>query len=140
MLKFIQKIKTMRRQSFLFKVAAFLILAGFMGTSGTTDVSAGNDSAQIIIIPRSDEISGAPRTPVYNPFFAQVEDYTIWLGCSSSYGSVDVELVSTAGDYSLTVFDTDDGLIMIPISGDSGHYTLTLTSESGMTFVGEFDL
>ncbi len=130
----------MKTKAIISKLVTFCVMVGLLVPVGFLELSAYTSPGTIPIIPRPNAPVGAPRTPVYNPFFAQVEDNTIWLGCSSSYGSVDVELVSTAGDYSLTVFDTDDGLIMIPISGDSGHYTLTLTSESGMTFVGEFDL
>ena len=58
----------------------------------------------------------------------------------SSYGVVSVTLVSTAGDYYATYFDTEDGLILIPISGITGHYTLTLVTEGGLVFEGEFEI
>ena len=58
----------------------------------------------------------------------------------SPYGVVSVTLVSTAGDYYQTFFDTEDVQLVVPISGETGHYTLTLVTERGLVFKGEFDL
>lgn len=98
------------------------------------------DQIPILIRPHSTNQPSGPRTPVANPFFAQFEDNYVLLGCTSPYGTVDVTLVSTAGDNYSTDFDTEDWTIVIPVSGNSGHYTLTLVTESGTIFVGEFDL
>ena len=76
------------------------------------------------------------------PFFAEYNDVlnSVVLSCVDECGDVSVTLVSTAGDWYQTVFDTEDGSIIIPASGDSGHYTLTLVTSDGATSVGEFDL
>lgn len=55
-------------------------------------------------------------------------------------GSVSVNLVSTAGDYYTVAFDTEEGSLDIPISGNSGDYTLLLTTQSGIQFIGEFTI
>lgn len=48
--------------------------------------------------------------------------------------------VSTAGDYYQTIFDTEDLQIVIPISGETGHYTLMLVTERDLVFEGEFEI
>lgn len=98
---------------------------------------SGND---ILIAQRPLTPQGAPRTTVPNPFFATQETSFVLLGSYFECGIVTVTLVSTAGDYYTTDFDTEDGQIIIPISGDSGHYTLTLVTERGLVFEGTFEL
>ena len=88
----------------------------------------------------STEVPGAPRTIV--PFIA--EYYDLWnavmLGCSDSIGDVTVTLTSTAGDWYQTVFDTSDGAILIPASGDAGYYTLTIETAAHVIYEGVFYL
>ena len=64
----------------------------------------------------------------------------VLLGSQFEYGVVAVTLISTAGDFYETQFDTEDGQIIIPISGDAGHYILTLVTELGVVFEGMFDI
>ena len=97
-------------------------------------------SHPVIIVQIPTEEPDTPRTPSFNPFFAYEDGSSVTLGSVGPYGDVAVTLVSTAGDYYQTVFDTEDGQVIIPISGDAGHYTLTLVTERGLVFEGEFDL
>ena len=62
------------------------------------------------------------------------------LESAASCGLVAVELTSTAGDYYTTVFDTEDGSILIPISGLTGDYDILLTTQEGLCFWGNFGL
>ena len=100
--------------------------------------SGSNDPEQIIIVQSSTIPPGSPRMPAYNPFYAELENGNVVLGSSSYYGTVEVWLLSTAGDDYSTVFDTTDGTIIIPISGNMGDYTLLITTASGLEFIGEF--
>lgn len=83
---------------------------------------------------------GAPRTAV--PFFAEYYDTlcAVMLGCSESIGAVTVRLTSTAGDWYETEFDTSDGMLDIPVSGESGFYTLTIRTSAGVVYQGEFNI
>jgi len=75
-------------------------------------------------------------------FFAEYNDLLncVVLTCVSPCGDVEVTLESTAGDWYQTVFDTLDGAILIPASGDSGNYALTIVASDGTTYEGEFYL
>ena len=95
---------------------------------------------EIIEIDPVGDPEGAPRGPIFNPFSAYLKNNQLVLESVTSYGLVDVELVSTAGDYYTTVFDTGDGSILIPVSGLAGEYTLQLIDASRMHFVGEFEM
>ena len=106
--------------------------------SGKTSVS--KDQTPILIRHQSINQPSAPRSTEFNPFYAQLEDTYVLLGSTSPYGVVAVTLVSSAGDNYSTYFDTEDWTINIPVSGNTGHYTLTLVAESGEVFMGEFDL
>ena len=94
----------------------------------------------IIIRPQEGEHTGTPRGPVFNPFTAQLWDNYVVLYSNESCGDVAVTLTSTTGDFYTTNFDTEDGSIIIPISGNSGYYVLTLVTEGGLIFDGEFYL
>lgn len=90
-----------------------------------------------------------PETPDQNLgrgqvqlFVAEYDDllnYVI-LCCTESCGNADVTLSSTAGDWYQTVFDTGDGILYIPVSGESGHYMLSITTSDGAHFFGEFTI
>lgn len=100
----------------------------------------GQEIIPVVIGPDSSNPNGDPRGPVFNPFTAYLQGNNVVLNCSVYYGDVVVVLVSTAGDYYTTVFDTSDGSTVIPISNLSGDYTLCLTDASGMQFIGEFNV
>ena len=94
----------------------------------------------IIIRPQEGEHTGTPRGPVFNPFTAQLWDSYIVLNSNESCGDVEVTPTSTTGDFFSTNFDTEEGSIIIPISGDTGYYVLNLVTEGGLIFDGEFDI
>ncbi len=93
-----------------------------------------------VVVKESNKPEGAPRTAV--PFFAEYYDTlcAVMLGCSESIGDVTVRLTSTAGDWYETEFDTSDGMLDIPVSGESGFYTLTIRTSAGVVYQGEFNI
>ena len=115
------------------------LLLPFQGNCASRTLNS-NDEHDITIEPSTNDPFGAPRAPAYNPFFAYEDGTCVTLGSMSPYGVVSVTLVSTAGDYYQTFFDTEDVQLVVPISGETGHYTLTLVTERGLVFKGEFDL
>ena len=120
-------------------VIALFCLSAFCAVA-VNKLAVKRDHTPIHIVHRPINQSPAPRTPVVNPFFAQLEDTHVLLGSTSPCGVVAVSLVSTSGDNYSANFDTDDWTIIIPVSGNPGHYTLTLVTESGAVFEGEFDI
>lgn len=126
--------------SFYYFVLAGLLLFSLGSQFTATPHPCLDGPEEILIHQDPTDPSGDPRSPSFNPFFAYEDGSSVTLGSVSSYGDVAVTLVSTAGDNYQTVFDTEDVQIVIPISGATGHYTLTLVTERGLVFEGEFDL
>lgn len=83
---------------------------------------------------------GAPRTPVEIPFFAALMNGYVILGSATPCGTVSVHITSTAGDDYSTNFNTSDGAILLPVSGNPGDYTLSITTPAGTHFIGEFSI
>lgn len=121
-------------------VSLLLLFGGGASLYGLNSISKMSDPDDIQILPKSDILEGIPRGPVFNPFSAYRLGNQVILGSSVSYGSVAVTLWSTAGDSYTTIFDTEDGVIIIPISGSAGDYTLLLADSFGARFIGEFSL
>ena len=94
----------------------------------------------IVITPPEQNGPDGPRGPIFNPFTAFFQNNQIVLESSETCGLVAVEITSTTGFYYSTVFDTEDGFIIIPINGQTGQYTLLLTTQNGLHFVGVFNL
>lgn len=122
-----------------------LIAAGLIAAMTSLPLSGVEDPTEIpviIVYNPGNEGLDLGRSQSQQVFFAEYND--IWssvvLSCVDECGDASVTLVSTAGDWYQTVFDTEDGYIIIPVSGDSGHYTLTIVTSDGATYVGEFDL
>ena len=128
----------MKRNTLLLRLCC-LVLAT-IGILSVSDGRAKNlkDGVRIIIVQTPIDLPGAPRSTV--PYEAEYNDVLncVVLTCITPCGNVAVTLASTAGDWYQTVFDTLDGTILIPVSGDSGDYTLTLVASDGTTYVGEF--
>lgn len=117
-------------------------------TTGLASMDAGNlpptsvlsGVRQIIISPKSSEAPTQPRTPAYNPFYAELTEYGVLLAADSDWGNATVTLSSLEGDYYQTTFDMEDGSILLPISGDAGDsYTLSIAI-GGLEYEGEFYL
>jgi hypothetical protein len=115
----------------------FFCLLSHTTTFGITQTPVGGEPIVIIPDEQNDPI-GIPRGPVFNPFTAYLQNNQVVLASSDSCGLVDVEITSPTGFYYSTVFDTEDGVIVMPVSGNAGAYTLRLTLESGAVFVGSF--
>jgi hypothetical protein len=95
----------------------------------------------ILIVPKPSP-EDEPRTNVPNPFFAELMDdsVTILLSVTNPCGIVSIQITSTAGDNYSAYFDTSDGAILLPISGNTGNYSMTITLSNGFQFVGGFTI
>ena len=122
----------------LMKVALFcMCLFLCMGFSEASSLSR-KEGNQISIRNVSDDLPGAPRSIV--PFEAEYNDVLncVVLTCTNPCGNVAVTLSSTAGDWYQTVFDTGEGCIIVPVSGNSGLYSITIVTSDNTVYAGEF--
>ncbi len=121
-------------------LSALAFMAGPFLLLGSQRMVELNDGLTIEIKQRPTIPEDAPRTAV--PFFAEYFDTLsgVMLGCSESIGDVTVRLTSTAGDWYETEFDTSDGAVLVPASGLSGHYVLTIETADHTVYEGEFYL
>lgn len=137
----------MRYYKTLVTICAVLLTVTLMAMpkAGVIEDQTISISGDPVIIPiwenGSTVVEGTPRN--VPPFSA--EYYSLLSGVLLSsqditLGNVSVTLSSTAGDWYQTVFDTSNGSILLPVSGESGHYTLTLVTSGGTTYIGEFVL
>lgn len=130
----------MRVKMFLGVAAGMLAALSSLHAKECEVIASVEDHQTILIHQDTTDEQGAPRMPVFNPFFAELLSGYVLLGSTSPYGTVDVDITSTAGDSYSTSFDTLDGAIVLPVSGDSGFYSLRITTAAGVQFVGEFTI
>ena len=126
-----------------FFLKAILVMATLFSSwriNGEAIISNGNDGPIIVIERDPTEFLDEPRSPGSCPFFAEYQNGNVSLSSLDSIGTVVVEISSTAGDYYCTYFDTSDGSILLPISGDSGYYLLRITVASNVHYMGRFEL
>lgn len=97
---------------FLFTLIILMTGAGCINSVNAATISSPDGDCPIIVQPFESETPGNPRGPVFNPFTAHRLNNTVVLESDTSYGLVNVTLVSTAGDYITTLFDTDDVSIL----------------------------
>ena len=123
----------------LFGLSICSLMASWVpGISGTVPSFNQKESTPIIIVVDPTDPIDDPRSN--NPFFAELSNDYVLLGSSTSCGTVSVRITSTAGDDYSTNFDTSTGVILLPISGESGQYTLTILTAEGVRYIGEFIL
>lgn len=114
-------------------------LSGISGELINTSIAG---DPPILILPDTMDIPDGPRMPGNYLFIAEVMNNSgsILLEATYNIGIVYVEIVSTAGDDYSTYFNTAIGAIYLPLSGNSGNYTLTITTIDGIHYVGEFTI
>ncbi len=119
---------------------ALVTFGVFSGSEKLSASSAGGHT--IILVPKPTTPQETPRSPEKTPFIAEWMDgfNSVFLGATDPIGTVSVQIISTAGDNYSTNFDTSDGAILLPISGNAGYYTLTIIATDGTHFVGEFTI
>lgn len=129
----------MKTKQFL-RMAVCCLLAMTGVWSAKAFMNQVDDGYTIPIHNVSQDPQGAPRNTV--PFFAEYNETlsAVMLGCNDSIGDVTVTLESTAGDWYETEFDTSDGAVLVPASGLSGHYVLTIETADHTVYEGEFYL
>lgn len=128
------------KTSIMMGVSAVAMMA-IVSTSLCDQIAAETKNETVIVIVRRPTTPPeTPRTPEYNPFFAELMNDYVILGAPSAIGTVSVSLTSTAGDNYSTCFDTSDGAILLPVSGNAGYYTLTIITADGTHYVGEFTI
>ena len=130
----------MNLKSFFLKLGCILTIVTLSVPFIAAEAMNDPDGVTIILQPKDDELHDAPRSIV--PFFAAYYESlsAVMLGCNDSIGDVTVTLESTAGDWYQTVFDTSDGVILVPASGLSGYYVLTIETADHTVYEGEFNL
>lgn len=124
----------------LFCSLAMLILPMTVFASFNGESMKGVDA---VIIERNDydnESDGRPRTPALRLFAAFLDTVSNHLSVTARFdvGNVYVVIENlSTGEYSVHSFDSSETAIL-PISGDSGCWRITLTLESGAEYVGKF--
>lgn len=145
-LKFVSRLtlikNKMKRKTLLKGIlcCVFCLVGCFASYPSYASLIKQTDGEDIILVPNPINPEGTPRTPANVPFYAELETANVLLGSYSYCGIVVVSLTSTSGDDYSTVFDTSNGTIYIPISGNTGDYVLLITTLSGVEYVGEFSI
>ena len=82
------------------------------------------------------------RAPAQIPISCFLEDNaSLMVFFLADLGSVSVEIENqTTGEYNQTTMNALAGPALFPISGTSGHWTITFTLTSGVRYCGEFDI
>lgn len=128
----------MRHKTLFLALAAF---ASLFSGSLLANTASSSDVGVIFLSNKSNVRPERPRTPVYNPFYAELTEIGVLLVADSDWGEASVTLSSLEGDYYQTTFDMADGTILLPVNGNDGDgYTLTISVENGLEFEGDFVL
>ena len=113
---------------------AAMVVLPLMGASDPTLIP-------IIRVPEHPD-QNLNRGDVQQLFIAEYDDLLnrVDITCNEPCGNVYVTLISTAGDFFQTIFDTENGTLLIPVSGDDGYYEFSITTPDGINFIGEFTI
>lgn len=121
----------------------YFSLAVILGMfAALSSVLCGQDQTPIQIIVSQQEHGGqVPRMPEQYPISGFVISDTICLLFSDNLGDVSVSLSeANEGQLLSTIVDSSEGFAFIPFDGSAGLYTLTFSLNSGVTYIGRFEL
>lgn len=127
----------MKRKLIILAAATFSLLGFNYYVNGAPLADGG---VVIVINPKPISHPTQPRTPAYNPFYAELTEFGVLLAADSDWGNATVTLSSLEGDYYQTTFDMADVSIIMPVNGSAGD-SYTLSIEIGeLVFEGGFSL
>lgn len=100
------------------------------------------DDNSSLDIPIKDNPGSLPRTPnATTPITAYYQSGVIYIQFSEDLGCLDVEVInSTTNQQWIDVACSDNSTEAIVISTTPGNYTITLTTEDGIEYSGQFTL
>lgn len=103
------------------------------------NTSEGDDRKEIVIIKDKEQ---RPRIPDYFvPIEAYYQEGVIYLQFSEDIGCMDVNVTNiTTGEQWQDIACSDSSVETIIISSSQGDYQITLETETGTTYSGEFSL
>lgn len=120
--------------------------AGLMLSAAALAAPAGKTMGDEVNVPLQTRNEGAqesrPRVPALIPFSVMADTDLCVVYVSSIYDSVEVSAVLEnlmTGELVSYTFDSSD-VAVLPFSGDSGLWRITLTLENGTDYVGEFEI
>lgn len=120
--------------------AAILVLACILCQPFPALAKESSDGNVVEIKPRPQHLGNTPHVPVLNHFYAEFEGDYLLLYAQFSCGMVSVVITSSSGEYNSLYFDTEDELILIPISGAPGEYEIVIYTEGSLVFEGNFSI
>lgn len=101
-----------------------------------------NETYPIKLSPTGDNGTNRPRTPDFGvPIEAYYQGGVIYLHFSEDIGCMDVNVTNiTTGEQWNDSACADNSVEVIAVSESHGNYQITLESETGTTYFGEFSL
>lgn len=82
-----------------------------------------------------------PRTPAFIPITGMYDDGRVILDFIEEIGSLNITVANqSTGEMYFDCCDSADGHFEIEISASKGNYLLTIQTENGTTYYGEFTL
>ena len=98
-----------------------------------------SDNDTILITPPPAGGPNGPRSSLYNPFAAyHTTGYVIITSEDNTYGEVCIQIENPDFSISETLFDTSDGIVYCPIVESAGYYHISIITEQGYVFTGDF--
>lgn len=82
-----------------------------------------------------------PRTPAFIPITGMYDDGRVILNFIEEIGTLNITVANqSTGEMYFDCCDSADGHFEIEISASKGNYLLTIQTENGTTYYGEFTL
>lgn len=82
-----------------------------------------------------------PRTPAFIPITGMYDDGRVILDFIEEIGTLNITVANqSTGEMYFDCCDSADGHFEIEISASKGNYLLTIQTENGTTYYGEFTL
>ncbi len=122
-------------KTFILFILSFVLVAQQYTIAGINSSQTVND------IPlRKDEVRPQPRTPSLETFTASYDSRTLTINSSYYAGNVQV-VITGANGFTYTYYATGTYTEYIDISTLSeGNYSLSITTQSGFIYTGDFEL
>ena len=135
----------MSQKTFIIKLVALLV-AGFSSVGLSIEAKANSietgdgDEVIIVIQPREEQPGGGPRNPSEVPIEAYYDSGTasVCAYLSDAGQTVEVEFYNLTMNEYYSFEIPGNGFSVMPISGNSGYWTVSFTLLSGSIYDGQF--
>ena len=123
------------------KKCLIMLLGAFLASFVFAPSVRGDEDVNIIIVDPNAPGAEVLHRDASVPIMCKLSANCLYVTFLESLGSTSVEIENhSTGEYNQTIVNAQIGSTVFPISGTTGHWSISLTLDTGVQYIGTFSI